>query len=171
MAEVNEQYMENTEDVDNASAFDTDFNVDADYKPTLLVPQSTYNGNVKGVILDYKKGAIVWTVVLAGNDETMCTDGETPVNGMEMQYKNWLPRANDKNIRNKKNISKFQSKVNMMKQFSVAMKINFNTFSDISEAIENAEWIGLAVVCAISIDEYNGQAYNSIDRMAASDVE
>jgi len=154
-------------DLGSMDAFDSDFNVDSDYKPTPIAMGGTYNGNVTGVKLDPKHACVVWDVSLADNDGAVCNDGETPVDGIQLSYRNFLPKANDKNELNKRGIPKFQSKINMLKQFSEGMEINMNTFDEIKEAIENAEWIGIPVTVKVSVDSYQGRPLNRIDNMTA----
>jgi hypothetical protein len=146
---------------------DADFNVDADYKPTPIASPGFYSGNVTGVALDPKHACIVWDVTLADNEDTLCNDGETSVNGIGLQYRNFLPKLNDRNTLNKKGVTKFQSKVNMLRYFSEGMGINMTTLPVIIEAIENGEWIGLEVTAKVTVDSYQGRPNNKIDQLAS----
>jgi hypothetical protein len=152
-------------DLGGMDAFDSDFNVDSDYKPTPIAIGGNYSGNVTGVKLDSKHACIVWDVSLAENDGVVCSDGETEVDGIQLEYRNFLPKVNDKHELNRRGVSKFQSKVNMLKQFSEGMGINMNTLSIIREAIENAEWIGIPVTVKVSIESYAGRPINKITSM------
>lgn len=148
-------------DYNDNSAFDTSFDVDADYKPTPLVIGGTYHGTVKEVKLNSKLAAVEFNIVLDGNDGVTCTDGETEVDGIEVDAKLWLPKANDKNEMNKKgNMTKFQSKVNMMKSFSERTGFNVQSFAQIKEAIDEQEWIGAAVLAKVDVETYQGRQFN-----------
>ncbi len=162
---MSEDYEMDT-DLGGMDALDADFNVDADYKPTPIVSPGSYSGNVTGVKLDPKHSCIVWDVTLADNEDAYCNDGETSVNGIGLQYRNFLPKANDRNELNKKGVTKFQSKINMLRYFSEAMGISMNTLPDIVEAIENGEWIGLEVTAKVVVDSYQGRTNNKIDQLA-----
>ena len=65
----------------------TDFNLDDEYKADPIVPAGTYFANVTKVWFDGEKNTINWKLVLDGNEAVM-SDGETPVDGVALTYKN-----------------------------------------------------------------------------------
>ena len=145
----------------NNSVFDTSFDVDADYKPTPLIIGGTYKGTIKSVKMNNKLAAVEFMIVLNGNEGVTCTDGETTVDGIEVESKLWLPKANDKNELNKKgNMTKFQSKVNMLKSFGERTELNVNSFDKIQEAIGDQEWIGHSVLARVDVEVYQGRQFN-----------
>lgn len=159
---------------DNTAAAEelcTDFNLEDDFKQEPLIPQGNYFGNVVEVKRDAEKHSICWKIALDGNGGYM-SDGETPVDGANVYVYNYLPKASDKTEMTKGGKStKFQSKVNMLKQFADANKVNMNTLSDIDTAIENGDWIGLNVSVKVTIDEYpagSGKFNNKGDKMVAA---
>ncbi len=145
----------------DSSAFDTSFNVDNDYKPTPLVITGNYFGTIKGAELHSKTARVIIKIVLDGNDGVTCTDGETEVDGIEVDSRLWLPKANDKNEMNGKGtMSKFQSKVNMMKAFGERTGLNVNNFEAIKEGIDDGDWIGVDVVANVGVETYQGRQFN-----------
>lgn len=148
-------------DYNDNGNFDTSFDVDADYKPTPLAIGGSYKGNIKGVKLDPKTSRVIFNIVLEGNDDVLCSDGETPVDGIEMDSSLWLPKAGDKEALNKKgNMTKFQSKINMMRSFAERTGFNVNSFAAIKEAVDDAEWIGTPVIAKVDIEVYQGRQFN-----------
>ena len=148
-------------DYNDNSNFDTSFDVDADYKPTPLVIGGAYHGTVKATSLHPKTSSVIFTVVLDGNDGVTCSDGETDVDGIEVESRLWLPKANDKNELNSKgNMSKFQSKVNMMKSFGERTGFNVNSFGAIKDAIDDGEWVGTPVIANVTVEVYQGRQFN-----------
>lgn len=152
---------------ENTAPISTEFNLENDFHEDPLVPQGNYYASVTGVSLDTEKCAIVWKLVLQGNGAVM-SDGETEVEGSTVFFRNWLPRPGDENeMTSTGRTTKFQSKVNQLAKFAKAMGINMNTPSAIQESIENGEWIGLDVLAAITITEYQGTTRNEVSRMSA----
>jgi len=147
----------------------TEFNLEEDFKADPLIPAGNYFGNVIEVKMG-DKGSVDWKVALDGNGGFR-SDGETPVDGSHIYYRNWLPKKGDENIPTPSgNGNKFQAKVNMMKQFADGMKVNMNTMSIIRESITNGDWIGLQVVCKLAIAEYpkdSGKYKNDCNGMVA----
>ncbi len=149
------------------AALNQDFSLEDEYKQPPLVPQGNYQGNVTKVAVD--KGAIVWHITLDGNDGFQ-SDGSTPIDGQLVWYRNWLPKPGDENEMIKSGgQTKRQWKINALSDFAKVMKVNMNTPQDIVEAIENADWIGLRVVCAVALDEYQGVVRNVVNKMSQVD--
>lgn len=148
------------------SQIESDFSVSDEFKPEPLAPVGTYKGHVIQVGFDAAGQAIVWTVCLAGNSGTM-SDGATPVDGQRFQYRNWLPRPGDENIMTPKGRStKRQAKINMLKQFADAMKVNMNGKPEIIQGISEGLWMGIPVIVKLTLDTYEGRTRNNIDRMS-----
>jgi len=145
--------------------FDSDFNVDDEYKEDPLAPAGTYQGHVVQVTFDSKQQAIVWRVILADNGGTM-SDGETPIDGSAHYFRNWLPRAGDENLQTPSGRSnKRQAKINMMKKFAEGMQISMNTKDEIIRGISEGLWMGIPVFVKINLDTYQGVTRNVVDQM------
>jgi hypothetical protein len=148
------------------SQIESDFNVSDEFKPDPLCPVGTYKGHVIQVGFDAAGQAIVWTVALQGNSGTM-SDGATPIDGQRYQYRNWLPRPGDEAIMTPKGRStKRAAKISMLKQFADAMKVQMNSKEDIIKGITEGLWMGIPVICKLSLDTYEGRTRNNIDRMS-----
>jgi len=153
-------------DQDPMSILNQDFSLEDEYKEAPLVPQGNYQGNVTNVTLDVKSHAILWNITLDGNGGSQ-SDGETPIDGQVVFYRNWLPKSGDENEMIKSGgMTKRQWKINALADFARVMSINMNTPDVIKETIENGEWIGLRVLCAIGLDEYQGVVRNQVNKMA-----
>ena len=147
---------------------EVDFNTEQDAKESPLIPEGTYHGSVTNVKFDPEKQAIVWSVTLADNGGN-CTDDETLIDGATLTYNNWLPRKDDKDTPTKSGrSSKFQAKMNMLKEFATKMNVDMGTPEEIFENIENAEWVGLACDVRVSIREWEGSIFNDIQKMYAA---
>ena len=148
------------------SQIESDFSVSDEFKPDPLAPVGTYRGHVIQVGFDAAGQCIVWTVALQGNTGTM-SDGATPIDGQRFQYRNWLPRPGDESTMTPKGRStKRQAKINMLKQFADAMEINMNGKNEIIQGITEGLWLGIPVVCKLTLDTYEGRTRNNIDRMS-----
>lgn len=147
--------------------FDSDFNLEDDYRPTPLCSNGNYHGNTTDIFFG-DSGLLGFKVTLEGN-EGMMSDGESPVDGSTHVCRVWLPSDADKDIpATNGRGTKFQTKVNMLANFAKAMQLNMNTMSDIREAVDNGDWIGLPVQVTLSISEYpksSGVYNNQVERM------
>lgn len=148
----------------------TDFNLEEDFKVDPLLPNGTYCGNVIGVELKKEKACIQWKIALDGNGGFM-NDGETPVDGATLYFNNWLPKkGDDSQMTPSGRSTKFQSKVNQLARFAKGMNLNMNTIPMIQEAIDNGDYIGLAVKCTVTTSEYpenSGNFKNDVNQMTA----
>jgi len=150
------------------SGFDSvvDFNLGEDAKAEPLVPAGNYTGNVTSVKFYPDGPNITFYVTLEGNGG-VCSDGETPVDGANVPFKVWLPKAEDKDELTKSGrYTKFQWKVNNMQKVSDALGIDLGDKDAIRAGIEGAEWVGLEVVAKVVINEYEGNVSNQIDSMS-----
>jgi hypothetical protein len=145
--------------------FESDFNVDDEYKPDPLAPAGTYQGHVIQVSFNSEQQCIVWTVVLADNGGIM-SDGETAIDGSRHYFRNWLPRAGDENLATPSGRSnKRQAKINMMKKFAEGMQVNMSTKDEIIRGITEGLWMGIPVFAKISLNTWQGVTRNQIDQM------
>lgn len=145
--------------------FDSDFNIEDDYKPEPLCAKGNYKGNTTKVFFG-DNGLLAFQVTLEGN-EGFCSDGETPIDGMQHTCRVWLPSPADREIlsANGKG-TKFQSKVNMMARFAKRMQLNMNTMDDIRQAVTDADWIGLPCLASLGISEWpegSGEFRNEVN--------
>lgn len=144
---------------------DLDFNISEDAKEPGLVPDGTYHGNIVSVAYDSEKSAFIWKVALVDNGGE-CTDDETPIDGSQLQFTNWLPRPGDEDTPTASGRgTKRQAKINMLAEFMKKMQLTQNSVGEIIEAIDNAEFIGLEVDCQVGTREYQGSTFNEIRRM------
>lgn len=160
------------ETTEGTEELECDFNLENDFKPEPLLANGTYSANV--VDMQHKAGkspCLFWKVTLDGNGGYL-NDGETSVDGVQLYHNNWLPKKGDENTPTPSGkTTKFQSKVNMLKQFADEMKLNLNSMSVIKEAIANGEYIGLAVKVTVGTKEYpegSGRFSNEITKMIAA---
>lgn len=154
--------------VDDVSGinFDTDFDIDAEYKPVPLCPKGNYTGSVTGVSWDAEAAALIWEVVTDNSNEGLMSDGETTIAGQSFTCRNWFPKAGDENERSKSGrMSKRQAKINMIKDFAEKMKVDMNSPKAIIAAVQNSDWIGIPVIISINIEVYQGRSRNSISKM------
>ena len=157
-----ESYDPSNEDMESA-----EFNLEEEYKPTPLVPGGRYLGNITGVKYVQEDETVLWEVVLDENGG-VCNDGETPVDGVKLFTRNWLPKVGDECEMTKDGkMNKRQAKVNMLKRFQDDMKIDMNSKSIILSSIQNQEWLGAAVLLDVGVREYEGRFFNEIKRMHA----
>ena len=145
-----------------APVIETDFNLDSEFKDDPIVPQGTYYANTTKVWFDNEKGTINWQLVLDGNEAVM-SDGETPVDGVALVYKNWLPQPGDENIMNSSGrATKRQTKINMLKRFADDMRINMSTPQAIQDALLSHDWVGIRCIISVTLREYEGRIFNDI---------
>ena len=160
-------FYEGGEDGNGAAMFG-DFDINSEYVPEPLIPNGKYSGSVKSVKADPKACCIVWGVVLQNND-VMASDGKTSVDGMELWFRNWLPKPGDENEFSKSGkTTKRASKITMLKKFAEKMKVNMNSPQIIAQAIQDGEWIGLEVTVDVQVDEWKGEVRNVINGMVAA---
>jgi len=150
---------------DESFGISEDFNVDDEYRPAPLIPAGVYHGYVTDVQFDAADQTLVWTFTLNGNGGVM-SDGETPIDGSQITYRNWLPKPGDENELTKKgNMTKRQAKINMLHDFAKIMGINLSTPAAIAEGIANASWIGIEKDLKIGVRTYEGRNFNDIERI------
>jgi len=146
-----------------------DFSLEDEYKEPPLLRKSNYYGNITKVGVDAKSSAIVFTAVLEGNGGFQ-SDGTTPVDGQVVWYRVWLPKAGDANEMIKSGKStKRQWKINNMQDAADRLGINMNNSTVIKESIEDGDWIGLRVICAVDIEEFEGKVSNKVTKMVAEE--
>jgi hypothetical protein len=151
------------------AGLDTDFDLEDEYKTEPLVPGGNYRGNVIAVAYEPADHAVAFKVTLDGNGGVM-SDGETAIDGWSGYRRVWLPKRGDENVMTKDGRqTKRQSKINMSKRFAENMKINMNTPKIIATAIANQDWVGIPVIVAIVLSEYQGVTRNQINNMVQAE--
>lgn len=177
---MNDMNLDDEKEVTEKAEFDlnsTDFSIEDEYKEEPLAAQGTYNGITKGIEYNKNIHAITWTVVAVENPGITLLDGTTPIDGVEFQFNNWLPKPGDENIRSKNGKSnKRQNKVNSLKRFQEEMQIDMNTPQNVADALENGTWIGISVIFRLGINTYTGKdgvtrTNNQINGMQRSEIE
>ena len=154
---------------DNGFQFDSDFDVDEEYKVAPLIPSGTYEGFISSVSFDPSDQTLNWTVTIHADNDVFMSDNETPVNGCTMVYKNYFPKAGDEDVRTKTGkMTKRQAKINMISDFQKKMGIDMNTPKKIVDGVSNSEWIGLEVVAVVEVREYQGRLSNQIKEIKAA---
>lgn len=144
---------------------DLDFDVEGEFKPDPLIPKGKYRGVVNKVSFVPAQSCIVWDVCLQDNGGVM-NDGETPIDGAHVYYRNWLPKPGDETLRTKKGHStKRQSKINILQDFQVGMGIDMSTPVKIATALNEHQWIGMEVSVDVDVDEYQGRFRNTANKM------
>jgi len=146
-----------------------DFNLDTDVVENPLIPNGNYSGNVTGVTIDHEKHCIVWKIAMQGNDGAIMSDGETEVDGETVFFRNWLPKPGDEvEMTSTGKQTKRQSKLNNLAKFFKAMNLPVVTMTDIVNAIEEGDWIGLDVTVAVATREWQGSFSNEVTKMTVA---
>ena len=149
---------------------DIDFNVNDEYKPNPLIPKAIYHGVATKVTFDSSLMCIVWEFCLHDNGGLM-NDGETPIDGAYVYFRNWLPRPGDEEKMTKTGRqTKRQSKINMLKDFQDEMGLDMSTPQIIATSLAEQHWIGTEADLEVDIDEYQGQFRNNVNRCKKSSM-
>lgn len=155
------------EDTDMALG-DLDFNVKDEYRPDPLIPNGSYRANVVKVTFDPKQSAIVWTGTIVDSGALM-SDGETEVDGVQIQWRNWLPKPGDElELAKDGKKTKRQSKVNMLEDYCRRLEIDMSTPLIIAQSIVEQTWLGLQVLIDVITSEWEGRIRNEVRRVSAS---
>jgi hypothetical protein len=150
------------------SLSELNFDVTDEYKPDPLVSSGTYHGVATKITFEPQKFCIVWSFCLHDNDGVM-SDGETPVDGSYVYYRNWLPKPGDEDVMSKDGKkTKRQTKINMLMDFQKNLNIDISTPSIISEGLADQIWIGVEADLEVVIDEWQGRFRNSVNKISAS---
>lgn len=145
---------------------DDDFNLDEDYKAAPLIPKGNYKGDVTGIKLDQPNFVIVFSVLLNGNVDMMCSDGETPVDGRSLPYNIWMPKPGDRDkMTAKSGETTYQWKINNMLEVFQSLKIPARTMTEIRTGIEKQEWTLESVKVDVDVDTYRGKTKNVIQNI------
>jgi len=143
----------------------SDFNVETDFKVEPLIPNGNYHGYVTKTSIS--GSAVVFTIVLSENGGVM-SDGETELDGAQVFYRMWLPTEDDKTTPTKSGrATKWQWKVNNIKNVSDAFGLHISSLGDIKDAIEEARWLGIECMVEVTTDEYQGQVRNQVNKITA----
>jgi len=171
---VQGEFVKETEEFAGVSAepgFGTDiesnFDTEDEYKQAPLIPNGKYKGAIVEVKFNKEEQTIEWVVSLSENGGLM-NDGESPIDGNQLSFKNWLPKDGDENKPTKKgNQSTRQAKINMLHKFAEKMKVNMKNPAVIMNSIYNSEWVGRPVRVDVEIREWEGNYFNNIKDMQA----
>jgi hypothetical protein len=147
-----------------------DFNVNDEYKPNPLIPKGTYHANAIKITFTPAQYAIVWSWCLHDNGGVM-NDGESPIDGVLVFSRNWLPKPGDEITPTKSgSTNKRQSKINQLKDFQDALGIDMSTPEKIATALADAQWVGVEADVDVDIEEYQGRFRNVVNRVKKSSM-
>ncbi len=168
---TNEEFENGEENVDPSDVLaKLDFNVEDEYKPEPLIPKGTYHGVATKVTFQPAQFCIVWDFCLHDNGGQM-NDGDTPIDGAHVFFRNWLPKPGDENELTKTGRNnKRQSKINMLKDFENAMGIDMSTPAKIAQALNEQTWIGVEADLDVDVDEYMGKFRNIVNKAKKSSM-
>lgn len=167
MTEPNEEM--NEELVDGGAAGEAlgsvNFDVNEEFKAPPLIPKGTYHGVAVATKFSPAQFCIVWEFNLHDNGGVQ-NDGVTPIDGSHVFSRNWLPKPGDEDIPTKKgNMSKRQSKINMLKDFQDALMVDMSTPNAIAQALTEGTWIGTEADLEVDIEEWQGRFRNVVNRV------
>ena len=164
---VNEEEEDLTTDPSDALG-NLDFNVDEEYKPDPLIPKGIYHGVVISTKFNPAQYCIVWDFCLHDNGGVM-NDGQAPIDGAHVFFRNWLPKPGDESIATKSGkTNKRQSKINMLKDFQEALNIDMSTPAKIATGIQEQVWVGVEADLEVDAEEYQGRFRNVVGRVKKS---
>ena len=164
---VNEEEEDLTTDPSDALG-NLDFNVDEEYKPDPLIPKGIYHGVVISTKFNAAQFCIVWDFCLHDNGGVM-NDGQSPVDGAHVFFRNWLPKPGDESIPTKSGkTNKRQSKINMLKDFQESLGIDMSTPAKIATGIQEQVWVGVEADLEVDAEEYQGRFRNVVGRVKKS---
>jgi hypothetical protein len=168
---ANEEVYNEDENIDPTDALaNLDFNVEDEYKPEPLIPKGTYHGVATKITFQPSQFCIVWDFCLHDNGGFM-NNGDTPIDGAHVLFKNWLPKPGDENELTKTGRNnKRQSKINMLKDFENAMGIDMSTPQKIAQALNEQTWVGVEADLDVDADEYMGKFRNVVNKAKKSSM-
>jgi len=166
--EAADEEMFNGGDEEGSSLEDLDFNVNDEFKAEPLIPNGTYHGVATSIKFEASKFCITWDFCLHDNGGVM-TDGETPVDGSHVYFRNWLPKPGDETEMSKSGkTTKRQSKINMLMDFQSNLSVDMSTPARIMTALEEQQWIGTEADLEIGSSEWNGRFRNDVSKINKS---
>jgi len=143
---------------------DLDFDVTDEFKPDPLIPKGTYHAVATAIKFEPSKYCIVWDFCLHDNGGVM-NDGETPIDGAHVYFRNWLPKPGDEAEMTKTGKStKRQSKINMLMDFQNNLGVDMSTPIKIATALSEQQWIGTEADIDVDISEWQGRFRNDVNR-------
>lgn len=168
---MSEEMINEEEVVDAEAALGSlDFNVDDEYKPEPLIPKGTYHGVATKITFQPSQFCIVWDFCLHDNGGVM-NNGDTPIDGAHVFFRNWLPKPGDENELTKTGRNnKRQSKINMLKDFQSSIGVDMSTPAKIAQALNEATWVGVEADLDVDIDEYMGKFRNIVNKCKKSSM-
>ena len=168
---ANEEFINEDENVDPADALaNLDFNVEDEYKPEPLIPKGPYHGVATKITFQPAQFCITWDFCLHDNGGSM-NDGDTPIDGAHVFFRNWLPKPGDENELTKTGRNnKRQSKINMLKDFENSLGIDMSTPQKIAQALNEQLWVGIEADLDVDVDEYLGKFRNVVNKVKKSSM-
>lgn len=138
------------------------FDTENDAKSDPLVPQGSFIGRVTKAAFASNGESLVLSVALNENGK-MCTDGETPVDGITMNFFIRLPIASHKGIKTASGKQdKWQWEVNSLAKAAKDLMVDLATPEKIKGIVETAVLVGMDVTLAVEVDEYMGNIRNQV---------
>jgi len=145
---------------------DMNFNLDENVSETALVNPGEYFGSIIETTLNDESNFIKFKISLNNNEGMCMSNGETPVDGVHLDYLIWLPKPGDEEEMIKSGReTKANWKLKNLKKALTAIQAPQKAWLDIKEAILNGEWNGLDIKVLTSINEYNGEVREQVDKM------
>ena len=155
---------------DEGSLGDLDFDVEDEYKPEPLIPKGKYHATAISIKFEPAKFCITWDFLLHDNGGVM-SDGETPIDGAHVYFRNWLPKPGDENEPTKSGkTNKRQSKINMLQDFQTALGVDMSTPLKIATALNEQHWIGVEADLDVDVSEWQGRFRNDVNRANKSSM-
>jgi hypothetical protein len=151
--------------------FESEFNIDEEYKPQPLCPNGTFTGNIVNVSFDAQKQCLIFKVTLAENEGVVMSDGNTPADGANLFARVYFPKPGDETEPTSSGRgNKRDAKISMMKSFADRLKIRMNSGPEVAEALKEGLWTGIPVFVKVSQRALpSGDIVNNVDTLVRDD--
>jgi hypothetical protein len=151
------------------AAFDTDFNLEDEYKPTPFAPIGSYKGSITDLSFAQENMQLNIQITLNDNGEDkVMSDGETRVDGQMVWHRAWFPKAGDDTEMTKNGaMTKRQFKINQLTKLFKNLKIEATSAEDIQNQINNKEWVGKDLVITLGVETWDGEQRNNVKSVVA----
>jgi len=158
--------LENTiieeEEIDQSENQEEDFNLEEDIEPIPLTPKGVYHAHVTKIDYDEEDNFIMWEFTLVENDGYM-SDEITPIDGSVQSLRNYLPNPEDKdNLTKSGKQTIYQSKLRFLKEHFDKLGIKAKSLSEIREAVDNQDWLGMSVDVTIEPKVWKNRIFDNI---------
>lgn len=153
--------MQNDEQMPDLDLVISDFNLEQENIPDILIPDGDYAGNISSIRWN-DNGGLDFNVTFE-EDGRLMSDEKTSVGGQSLTYSIWFPVEGDEKKPSKKaGVSKRQSKIKMVARALNALKITANTKADLDTLIQSNTLIGMSVVASVKAEIWKGMLLNKI---------